>query len=308
MVTTVIITFSRYSPPSTEIKEDVKFDTLDLLRDPAVAAKHVELHKQGAGLHTTGIIGFVFATLAQITPKAEELYQSIKDMVSKIDFSNAPPSLKQQYEILLERFDPKTGSPGCEFISFPGFLSFPSKPSSAFLHIPPADENAEPPEPGKRYITIFAASNHPFSRGTIHSTSADPTKDPDFDPRYFEKNIDLDVLVEMCKFARQIANTSPFKDMVVKELNPGLEVQTDEQWREWIKPSFSTTWHTSSSCSMLPREKEGVVDPSLKVYGTENLRVVDLSVVPLQFAAHPQAVVYGVAEQAADIIKGKFTA
>ena len=30
--------------------------------------------------------------------------------------------------------------------------------------------------------------------------------------------------------------------VVVKELNPGLEVQTDEQWREWIKPSFSTTW------------------------------------------------------------------
>ena len=39
---------------------------------------------------------------------------------------------------------------------------------------------------------------------------------------------------------------------------------------------------------MLPREKGGVVDPQLRVYGTANLRVVDLSVVPLLFAAHTQ--------------------
>ena len=38
---------------------------------------------------------------------------------------------------------------------------------------------------------------------------------------------------------------------------------------------------------MLPREHNGVVDPELKVYGTNNVRVVDLSVAPLQFAAHP---------------------
>ena len=39
---------------------------------------------------------------------------------------------------------------------------------------------------------------------------------------------------------------------------------------------------------MLPREKNGVVDASLRVYGTKNLRVVDLSVIPLHIAAHTQ--------------------
>ena len=39
---------------------------------------------------------------------------------------------------------------------------------------------------------------------------------------------------------------------------------------------------------MLPREKNGVVDPTLKVYGTTNLRVVDLSIVPLHVSAHTQ--------------------
>lgn len=39
---------------------------------------------------------------------------------------------------------------------------------------------------------------------------------------------------------------------------------------------------------MLPRELGGVVDPQLKVYGTANIRVMDLSVLPLQIAVHPQ--------------------
>jgi choline dehydrogenase len=37
---------------------------------------------------------------------------------------------------------------------------------------------------------------------------------------------------------------------------------------------------------MLPREKGGVVDANLRVYGLKNVRVADSSVYPIQFAAH----------------------
>ena len=40
---------------------------------------------------------------------------------------------------------------------------------------------------------------------------------------------------------------------------------------------------------MLPREKNGVVDADLRVYGTKNIRVADLSIVPLHFASHTQS-------------------
>lgn len=84
---------------------------------------------------------------------------------------------------------------------------------------------------------------------------------------------------------------------------------------------------------MLPRDSGGVVDTSLLVYGTSNLRVVDASIMPLQVGAHLMAPTvspsslplqlsldlhrqltrpdlllqqYGIAEKAADIIKAKY--
>lgn len=58
---------------------------------------------------------------------------------------------------------------------------------------------------------------------------------------------------------------------------------------------------------MMPKEVGGVVDNSLKVYGTTNVRVVDGSVLPFQVCGHLQATIYAVAERAADIIKGGLT-
>ena len=54
---------------------------------------------------------------------------------------------------------------------------------------------------------------------------------------------------------------------------------------------------------MLPREDGGVVSPKLIVYGTTNVRVVDLSIVPLHVGSHVQTAAYAIAEKAADMIK-----
>jgi choline dehydrogenase-like flavoprotein len=54
---------------------------------------------------------------------------------------------------------------------------------------------------------------------------------------------------------------------------------------------------------MMPRELGGVVDSSLKVYGTSNVRVVDASVMPFQVSGHLTSTIYAIAEKASDMIK-----
>lgn len=54
---------------------------------------------------------------------------------------------------------------------------------------------------------------------------------------------------------------------------------------------------------MMPHAIGGVADNKLRVYGCSNLRVCDASIVPLEPTANPQAVIYGIAELAADFIK-----
>lgn len=69
-------------------------------------------------------------------------------------------------------------------------------------------------------------------------------------------------------------------------------------------PVDRSNYHPISTAAMLPKEAGGVVDESLKVYGTSNVRVVDASVLPMQVSGHLSSTVYAVAERAADIIKG----
>ncbi|TFK47573.1 alcohol oxidase [Heliocybe sulcata] len=267
-----------------ELRDDVSFETLDVLRDPKVASEHIELHKAAQGLFTMGMVGFCFVPLQMLSKRADEIHKAAKEKIRK-NLDKYPVGLQEQYNIQLERLDRL--SPGCEMIHFPGFLSRPN-----------------PPKEGKKYITVLSLMNHWFSRGTIHATTKDPSKDPEFDPHYFEQEIDLQTFIEAVRFARDLPKTEPFKSMVVKEVNPGPEVVSDKQIGDWIKANMSTTYHTAGACSMLPKEKGGVVDPKLKVYGTSNIRIADLSVVPLHFASHTQATAYAIAEQAADIMKG----
>ncbi|TCD63417.1 hypothetical protein EIP91_005416 [Steccherinum ochraceum] len=259
-----------------ELKDDVPYETIDLLRDPVQAAKHRELHATGTGVHTTGMLAFGYMPPSSVSPAAEQAIQRAKADILR-NWDTYPPELQAQYAVQIARIERQ--APSCEIVMLKGFLGLPN-----------------PPEPGKKYINLFSMINHALSRGTIHAISSDPFVEPEFDPHYFEQESDRIILEEQVHFIRRLTSTGPLKDVIAREVNPGPEVQN------WVEKYFSTVWHTCGACSMMPRKKGGVVDTKLKVYGTTNIRVVDLSILPIHMAAHPLSTVYGIAEHALECI------
>ncbi|KAJ7615326.1 GMC oxidoreductase [Roridomyces roridus] len=272
--------------------------THDLMRDPEYAAEAKRLHAQGLGAHRAGITSLAYLPLSAATPDAPALIERVAAGIeAQVEAGGMPPGLREQYELQIARLRDDS-LPDLQLIAVPM-----SKATKLFDW---CGYRITLPEPGKTYFTMTPILNHPFSRGTIHAKSTDPFEAPTIDPRYFENDFDLEIHFQHIKYLRSLYEIEPFKSGVVREVDPGLEkYSSDEEIRDYVRNYHRTTWHTVGSCSMLPKDKNGVVDPDLKVYGTTNLRVVDLSIIPLHIAAHTQATAYVIAEKAADIIGQK---
>ncbi|RPD54853.1 GMC oxidoreductase [Lentinus tigrinus ALCF2SS1-7] len=264
------------------MKEDQGFVTSDTIRLPEVQAKLHQLYGQDGGaiaLASSGVT-FVPAQVVSSPERVNALAESIEHKLSSQ--ANAIPSgLKAQYEHQLKMLKNPT-IPDLELVIFP--------------------VNMHPVGPPKPLAGMFPVLGHPFSRGTIHAGSNDPHDQPLIDPNYLAEDIDFELLVDSFNFLRKAMATSEWQMHSQGELLPGPAV-TGDALHEHIRNCVSTTWHACGTCSMLPKEQGGVVDPRLKVYGTRNIRVADLSTLPLLTAAHTQAITYAIAEQAADIIK-----
>ena len=90
---------------------------------------------------------------------------------------------------------------------------------------------------------------------------------------------------------------------MTKEVWPGSDVSSDDEWDDWLRNVAFTEYHPSSSCAMMPLKQGGVVDANLRVYGLANVRVADASVPPTAFSAHLMSSTYGIAEQASTLIR-----
>ncbi|EXJ84859.1 hypothetical protein A1O3_05534 [Capronia epimyces CBS 606.96] len=145
----------------------------------------------------------------------------------------------------------------------------------------------------------------PLSRGTTHITSADPRVNPAVDPRWLVNPFDFNLTLLAMRFNQRILDTPAIQALQPSYPNIRFPPNaTSDQLAVIVRAGIGTEYHYSGTLAMMPRELGGVVDPTLIVYGTDNLRVVDTSVFPVIPGGHLQAVAYAVAEKAADIIRG----
>ncbi|KAI6045315.1 alcohol oxidase [Pisolithus marmoratus] len=156
--------------------------------------------------------------------------------------------------------------------------------------------------PGKHYMSLLGGAMHPISRGSVHINTTNALASPVIISNFLTAEFDVQLLLELFTYINKIVATEPLSSYITAQILPPPNL-TSSDLVAYIRQTFSIGDHIMGTATMASRSLGGVVDPQLKVYGTSNLRVVDVSVLPSQLATHLQATVYAIAEKAVDLIK-----
>ncbi|TQC49180.1 FAD-binding protein [Rhodococcus sp. WS4] len=152
--------------------------------------------------------------------------------------------------------------------------------------------------PGAKYVAL---PMYPTSQGSLHITGPGLDSVPRLEPNFLSTEEDRRMLVKALRKAREITATAPFAKYVVEELQPGPQIAEDDEIIRYGINQGNAGAHGLGTCAMGPDEDD-VVDASLRVRGTQGLRVIDASVFRDQPSGNNNAPTMALAWIAADII------
>ncbi|KAF7772956.1 choline dehydrogenase [Pseudoalteromonas marina] len=150
---------------------------------------------------------------------------------------------------------------------------------------------------------VHVGHNKPKSRGSVTIQSANPEQPPQILFNYLQHKDDIEGFRACVRLTRDIIEQSAFDDYRDEEIQPGKNIQTDEEIDAFVRQAVESAYHPSCSCKM-GEDEMAVVNSNTQVHGIEGLRVVDSSIFPTVPNGNLNAPTIMVAEKAADIILG----
>lgn len=179
-------------------------------------------------------------------------------------------------------------------------LLFAAAPQVASPYLPPFT---------RPYADAFgcrAVVLRPESRGRLELVSADPRQPPRIYQNFLATDRDRATLRAGLRMVREIAAQPPLRPFIASETAPGPQNWSDTALDAHIRATGISVHHPLGTCRMgPPGDEAAVVDPELRVLGTEGLRIVDASVMPDLVGGNINAPVIMIAEKAADLIRGR---
>ncbi|KAH7304044.1 GMC oxidoreductase [Stachybotrys elegans] len=254
----------------------------DITNNATYAAEAVAQFRErpAQGPYTLGMgNSAAYVALQHITPQWEQIVATIRTQIadrSALDYlpTTATETVREGYLAQLEILAQALEHPEHPILESP----FTSGPGTAFLL-----------KPLSRGSVVLNSENHDATPIVNYATGANP--------------IDLEILVSYVDYFRRLYATDTYQNLGAVEVAPGANVTEHGALIEYVKNTvIQSLMHPCCTAAMMPREKGGVVDSSLSVYGISGLRVADCSIIPTLPAAHTTTTAYAIGEKAANII------
>jgi choline dehydrogenase-like flavoprotein len=137
----------------------------------------------------------------------------------------------------------------------------------------------------------------PTSRGRVMLRAPLADSKPRVLCNFLTTDEDRETMIAGIRMAREIAEQAPLK----KVLRAPFSIpagDSDDEIMEFVRRAAQSVYHPTSTCAI-----GSVVDPQLRVYGIDGLRVADASVMPTVTRANTNAATIMIAEKAADMIR-----
>ena len=119
------------------------------------------------------------------------------------------------------------------------------------------------------------------SRGSVTLNSANPDDKPKIQFNYMSKPQDWEDFRHCIRLTRSIFSQAAFDPFRGKEIQPGIDIQSDKQLNSFIMNNVESAYHPCGTCKIGRKDDpSAVVDPECRVIGVDSLRVVDSSIFP----------------------------
>jgi choline dehydrogenase-like flavoprotein len=139
----------------------------------------------------------------------------------------------------------------------------------------------------------------PTGRGVVRLRTPMADSKPLVLCNFFTTEEDRRSMIEGVRIALEIASQPALKAVARAPISVP-DSDSEQDIVAWVERNAQTVYHPTSTCAI-----GDVVDPELRVFGTEGLRVVDASVMPTITRANTHAATVMIAEKAADLILGR---
>ena len=167
-----------------------------------------------------------------------------------------------------------------------------------------------------RYDGQAAAGGHGFqvhtgpmrskSRGSVTLRSADPREAPAIRFNYMSEPSDWEDFRAAIRLTREIFAQPAMAGHVKAEIQPGLNLQSDDELDSFLREHVESAFHPCGTCRMgAASDPMAVVDPECRVIGVEGLRVADSSIFPQVTNGNLNGPSIMTGEKAADHILGR---